>query len=250
MVSSEVLPLSVHGLTKAYGPKRAVENVSFALRRGHIYGLIGHNGCGKSTLLRLIGGLSLPSAGTLSILGSSTDRELSQARSRVGFLLSENDFFPAYSVYGNLKLFAQLKGNASKAEIRMLMQRLRLTEREIGSQRMGKCSAGQQKRAGIAAALLGKPELLILDEPFNALDKTGLEDVLALLREYRELRGMTMLIAEHHTAELSRLATDFLFLNEGKLAEQCSADELQMRLRETGCGSIDEYYRSLTGGAE
>ena len=132
----------------------------------------------------------------------------------------------------------------------MLMQRLHLTEREIGSQRMGKCSAGQQKRAGIAAALLGEPALLILDEPFNALDKASLEDVLALLREQREQHGMAMIIAEHHTEALSRLATDYLFLNAGKLMEQLSAEELHARLRETGCGSIDEYYRKRSGGAE
>lgn len=249
MPHSESL-LSVQGLTKVYGAKRAVDAVSFSLLPGHIYALIGHNGCGKSTLLRLIGGLSLPSAGAVSVLGSSSDRELSKARGRVGFLLSETDFFPAYSVFGNLKLFAQLKGNASKPEIRALMQRLHLTEREIGSQRMGKCSAGQQKRAGIAAALLGDPALLILDEPFNALDKASLEDVLALLREQREQHGTAMLIAEHHTEALSRLATDYLFLNEGKLMEQLSGAELQARLRETGCGSIDEYYRKRSGGAE
>lgn len=243
-------PLAVQGLTKTYGARRAVDEISFGLLPGHIYALVGHNGCGKSSLLRLIGGLSLPDAGTVSLFGSETERELSRARSRVGFLLSESDFFPAYSVYGNLKLTAQLRGEVSKSEIRALMQRLHLTEREIGSQRMGKCSAGQQKRAGIAAALLGQPELLVLDEPFNALDKSSLEDVLALLREENGQRGTTMHIAEHHTEELSLLATDFLFLNEGRLTEQVSAAELQARLGETGCGSIDEYYRKLIGGTE
>lgn len=250
MQHSDSLPLAVHGLTKVYGSKCAVDAVTFELQPGRIYALIGHNGCGKSTLLRILGGLSLPTAGTVSLFGSGTDRELCRARRRVGFLLSESDFFPAYSVYGNLKLTARLKGNVSETEIRNLMKRLHLTEREIGSQRMGKCSAGQQKRTGIAAALLSKPELLIMDEPFNALDKASLADALALLRAENEQNGTTMLIADHHTEELSRLATDFLFQQSGKIAEQLTASELEARLGETGCADIDAYYRKLTGEAE
>lgn len=246
----EAIPLAVHGLTRVYGSKRAVDGVTFELQQGHIYGLVGHNGCGKSTLLRLIGGLSMPSDGTVSILGSGTERELARARSRVGFLLSESDFFPTSSVYGNLKLFARLKGNVSKKEIRERMQRLHLTEREIGSQRMGKCSAGQRKRCMIAAALLSEPELLILDEPFNALDQASLTDVLNLLREENAQRGTTMLIAEHHIAELRQIATDYLFQQDGRIVAQLSVSELETRISETGCTDIDAYYRQLTGERE
>lgn len=203
--------LETMDLSKRYRKKMALDQVSLRLEAGHIYGLVGNNGSGKSTLLRIITGLSKPTSGGIKLFGCENKRELNNARKRLGALVEAPAYYADMTIGQNLYMQALLCENkVTKNDIISLRKKLGIDAREIGELRLSQCSMGQKQRYGIAAAVLGDPELLILDEPLNGLDPSGVRE----LREFLKLinqKGVTILISSHLLAELYKLATDYIF---------------------------------------
>ena len=244
--------LEARGLRKRFGQKTVLEGLDLTLHSGHIYGLIGPNGAGKTTLLRLIGGLSLPSGGSLRLLGGESPGELRAARRHIGFLIEEPIACDSFSLRRNLRLQAALAGRSAR-EAEELEQRLGIQRRKVGRGRYSLCSMGQKQRYALAAALLGEPELLVLDEPMNGLDVEGHRDLRELLLSLHGDRGVSMLISSHDLESLRLLATDYLFLTEGRIRQSLTAPELEQRLETEGMKKLEDYYfrlREETSGEE
>ena len=238
---SEVL--KTRGLTKSFGTENALEKLSLTLESGRIYGLIGPDGAGKTTMLRIMAGLWFPTEGSISIFGSKTARELRKARKRVGFLIDRPIAVDRFSLRTNLELQALLTGRADRKELKTLRRRLGLTERSVGHRRFGDCAVWERQRYGLASALLGSPELLVLDEPMNGLDPEGIRDIRALIGELNREKGVTVLIATPFPAELFGLATDYLFLDEGRLLGTATGPELEQMQKDEPERLVSELLR-------
>lgn len=219
--------LRTRALTKRYGGKTALEGLDLSLESGRIYGLIGPEGAGKTTLLRLLAGLSFPTSGSISLFGETSPSRLAKARKRVGFLIDEPIAVEYFSLRQNLELQAPLTGRRDGTGLKELRRKLGLTERSMGHRRWRDCAAWERQRYGLAAALLGEPELLVLDDPLNGLDPEGLRAALELLGERNRDGGVTMLIASAFPGQLLGLATDYLFLDEGRLLGSMTAREAE-----------------------
>ncbi len=240
-------------LRKEYGRRgnrvTALADVDLALEEGHIYGLVGANGAGKTTLLRLIAGLALPTAGTLTLFGAADPKGLQAARLRMGALISEASGYEDLSLWQNLRAQALLLPAADKADLLALCETVGLDE---GGRRrsLRHCSAGQKQRYGLASALLGEPELLLLDEPLNGLDPAGVAEIRELLLRLQRERGLTMLISSHLLEELHKVATDYIFLRFGRVLETLSAAELDRRIGERKLKDAEAYYLELERAAQ
>ena len=176
-------------LTKRFGRKTALDRVSMTVNRGDIYGFIGGNGAGKTTLMRLALNLAFPSAGQVSLFGGES---FATAGRRIGSLIEAPAFYRGLSARENLLAFGSLVG-ADPAQADTLLARVSLGE--VGKKKAGSFSLGMKQRLGLAIALLGQPELIILDEPVNGLDPAGIRDVRDLILEYNREKGVTFLIS-------------------------------------------------------
>lgn len=215
--------IELQQLSKTYRGHTALYPVDLQLYRGEIFGLIGRNGAGKSTLLKLLGGLIYPTGGSVRIFERST-REQRSLHERMGLLVEHPGLYPQLSGYDNLELLADAYGmKARKAAIEELLARVGLAD--SGRRKVKTYSLGMKQRLGIALALLGSPDVLVLDEPINGLDPQGIVDIRRLLLELHK-SGMTIIIASHILEELSRIATRFGILHEGRLVEVVSREGL------------------------
>ncbi len=208
--------LQVENLSKKYKGRTVLDNVSFSLEKDSATALVGSNGSGKTTLMRIIAGLVVPDSGTVSLFGSQNERELRNARQKVGFVIENPIYYGYMAVKKNLKLRAGLYGGVSNEYIDELCQRLKLTASDVGDGRTSLLSMGQKARYSIASALVGKPELLILDEPFNGLDDESVELVYKLFRELRE-QGVTLLLSGHVAEQIQQVCTETLYIKDGVL---------------------------------
>jgi len=210
--------LRVENLSKKYRGKTVLDNVSFELKKGSATALVGSNGSGKTTLMLIIAGLVVPDSGTVSLFGSQNDRELRNARQKAGFLIESPIYYGYMSVKKNLKLRAGLYGSAAAEYIDELCNRLKLSEYDVGHGRTSLLSYGQKGRYAIASALVGKPELLILDEPFNGLDEESTLLVYELFRELREKHGVTLLLSGHVAEQIQQVCTNTLLIKNGVMS--------------------------------
>ena len=211
-------------LTKRYGAKKAVDKVSLHVKKGGIYGLIGKNGAGKTTLMKLLLGLAQPQGGEIRLFGSEN---LNKERIRIGSLIEEPAFYKGDTALENLKRFSLLMP-ATDDELKSLLELVGLAD--VGNKKTGRFSMGMRQRLGIAVALLGNPELLILDEPINGLDPAGIKEVRDLILELNK-KGITFLISSHLLDELGKIATEFGMMNYGVIVEEISAEELRDKCR-------------------
>lgn len=211
-------------VTKAYGSFLALDHVDIHVRKGCIYGLVGDNGAGKSTLLKLLAGHSFSSEGEVRLLGKFKEKELDNSRKNIGCMIEQPGFFPNMTVEQTLKYYCIQKGipDAKKVE-----EMLRLTG--IAEKRKSKCntlSLGQRQRLGLSIAMLGEPQVLILDEPINGLDPSGIIEFRNLLQCLNEERNITILLSSHILSELQQIATVYGFLCKGLLIEEMTAHSL------------------------
>lgn len=217
--------LQTFNLSKKFGRKVALNNVNIKVQRGDIYGFIGGNGAGKTTLMRLSLNLAFPTNGKVELFGGE---DFSTAGLRVGSLIEAPAFYRGLTAKENLLAFGSIvKADPNKAD--QLLERVGLAD--VGKKKAGSFSLGMKQRLGLAIALLGEPELVILDEPVNGLDPTGIRDVRDLILEYNKQKGVTFLISSHLLDELSKIATRYGILNKGNLVEEVSAKELFERTR-------------------
>ncbi len=219
---SEML-LTTKDLTKQYGRQKAVDQVNIHIKKGAIYGFIGRNGAGKTTCLKMISGLASPTSGEIQMFGYS-GKDLGRIRSRVGCLIENPGLYKDMSAYDNLKLKCQLAGIKKKGYIEELLKAVGLED--VGKKKTKHFSLGMKQRLGIALALVGEPDLLVLDEPINGLDPQGIVEVRDIIQGLRDERNMTILISSHILEELSKIATDYGIIHQGSLLQELTKEEL------------------------
>lgn len=212
-------------ITKSYGPLLALDDVSIHVKQGEIYGLIGDNGAGKSTLLKILAGHIRPTKGIVYLFNEQGEKNLERSRKQMGAMIEEPAFFPYLSVEKNMEYYRLLKGIPGKT---CTEQFLRLTG--LWEHRKVKCkqlSMGMKQRLGLAIALIGEPQLLILDEPINGLDPSGIVEFRNMLHRLNAEKNITILLSSHILSELQQTASTFGFLSKGKLIEEISARDLR-----------------------
>jgi len=213
--------IEAKGLTKHYGPKQAVEQLSFTVRPGYVTGFLGPNGSGKSTTMRMIMGLDAPTSGDVLVKGKHF-KDLQWPLREVGALLEAKAIHPGRSARAHLKMLAQTN-DIPMARVDELLEVVGLTS--VASKRAGKFSLGMGQRLGIAAALLGDPEILLFDEPVNGLDPDGIRWVRNLLKGLAR-EGRTVFVSSHLMSEMSLTADEVIIIGKGKLISQITIDEL------------------------
>lgn len=216
--------LRINNLSKTYGPKKALDCVSFEVERGKIYGFIGENGAGKTTAIRAITGLSPIENGTIELFGKSDSKGLAEARRKMGCLVESPILDMRKTAKENLMLQELLYGNKDASKADKILNRVGLGD--VKNKKVGSFSLGMKQRLGIALALINDPELLILDEPVNGLDPMGMVDVRELLVSLCRDDGITIVISSHILAELYQLATDYIIISHGHIISTLSKDEL------------------------
>ncbi len=232
---SEII-IDAKNLDKQYMKQKAVDGASFQIKEGMICGLIGPNGAGKTTIMKMLGGLALPTGGSLEIYGASDEKGLAHARSRMSFMIETPYAKEKLSARENLEKQRLQKGIPDKKRIDEVLEIVGLSD--VGKKPVKNFSLGMRQRLGIANALMTKPEIMVLDEPVNGLDPEGIVEIRELLLKLNREEHITILISSHILSELSLLCTDYLFINKGKLLQAVSADELKKLCR--------EYYRIST----
>ena len=224
--------LKTKALTKTYGRHKALDNFSMCIPPGAIYGLVGKNGAGKTTLLRLICGLQEATSGDYTLFGiSSRKHEILGARKGMGAVIETPAIYLDMSATGNLKEQYRVLGIRSFDTIPQLLKMVGLEN--TGWKRAKNFSLGMRQRLGIAVALAGNPRFLVLDEPINGLDPQGIIEMRQLLLNLNQKYGITILISSHNLDELSRLATHYGFINNGKMVKEISAKDLENSFRKS-----------------
>ncbi len=199
-----------------YGPRRALDGVSFALDRGEVLGLLGPNGSGKSTCLRLVTGYLCPTAGRVRVMGLDPARDGAQARRHIGYVQEDAALYPHLRVDEFLRLMGRLRRcTGARLETECARVRARLALDDVRRLPIGKLSRGYRQRVAIAQALLGAPDLLILDEPTNGLDPWQIIELRQLVTELAQRHAL--LVTSHVLAEIEQVATRALILNDGRL---------------------------------
>jgi ABC-2 type transport system ATP-binding protein len=231
--------VAVHGLTKRYGGRTVVDGLDLELPAGVVAGFVGPNGAGKTTTMAMLLGLVRPSAGDGTVLGAAID-EPAAYLPRVGAMIESPAFYPALSGRENLRMFATV-GRHPADRVAALLDTVGLGER--GDDHYRTYSLGMKQRLGIAAALLGDPALLILDEPANGLDPQGVHEMRGLIGSLAQ-RGRTVLVSSHDLSELEQICDWLVLIEAGRAVYQGPADEF---IRSTGdeLGVVPEHDRDL-----
>jgi len=215
--------LSAEGLAKRYGDREVVSDVSFALRRGEVFGFLGPNGAGKTTTIRMLVGLVRPSRGRVVIDGHDLGREFEAAMRRVGCIVETPDLYRFLTGRENLEHFARMLGDGAAARIDSLAALVHMDGRLDGAVRT--YSLGMRQRVGIAQALLSDPAVLILDEPTNGLDPAGRDEMLELIHRIGTEFGIAIVLATHLLGEVERVGTNLVAIEGGRLLRSAPLGE-------------------------
>lgn len=210
------MKMKISGLSKSIKGNKVLDNISMELESGKIYGLQGKNGSGKTMLMRVICGLVYPERGEINIDGKILGKDISFPQS-VGVLIENPSFLSNYTAFENLKLLAAIKGKIKDDEIKKAIIDVGLDPQE--RKKYKKFSLGMKQRLGIACAIMEHPDLLILDEPFNALDQTGIELIRNLILKLKQ-EGALIILACHDREELENLSDEIFVMTEGRIAEK------------------------------
>lgn len=221
--------LSISNLTKEYGTKKVVNNVTFSVFAGQVFGFVGPNGAGKSTTIRMITGLTPITNGDVRICGYSIKHAYKKAISNVGGIIEMPQLYPYLSGMKNLKLFASFYNKSATRRIKQIVKLVGMENRI--NDKVSTYSLGMKQRLGIAQALLGKPKLLILDEPTNGLDPNGIVEMRHILRTLAEKENMAIIISSHNLAELEQMCDVIGLINNGKLIEHKTMQDIDTMLQ-------------------
>lgn len=222
--------LRTNNLCKSYGHFKALNGLTMNVPRGAIYGFVGKNGAGKTTLIRLICGLQYPTAGDFSLYGvPNTEDEINRTRRRMGAVVETPSIYLGMTAEDNLKEQFRILGLPSFEGIKDLLRLVGLEN--TGRKKARNFSLGMKQRLGIAIALAGDPDFLMLDEPVNGLDPQGIIEIRELILKLNRERQITVLISSHILEELSKLATHFGFIDGGHMIKEISAEELEKACR-------------------
>lgn len=215
--------IRTYGISKTYRDKQVLDGVSITVREGDIYGLVGSNGAGKTTLMRIILGIAAPTDGKVEIFESGN---LSDERRKVGALVEAPAINKRMTAFENMKVAAEALGVHNDAQLKRLLQHMNLEP--DNPKKAANFSLGMKQRLGLAMAMIGNPQILILDEPTNGLDPTGIVEIRDLIRELNEAYGVTVLISSHLLSELGKLATVYGILKDGKLIKELREEDIAL----------------------
>lgn len=222
--------LKTNALCKSYKHFKALNGLTMNIPKGAIYGLVGKNGAGKTTFIRLICGLQNPTSGEYSLYGiKNSEKEILKSRRRMGAVVETPSIYLDLTATENLKEQYRILGIPSYDSIQKLLKLVGLEN--TGNKKAKNFSLGMRQRLGIAIALAGDPDFLVLDEPVNGLDPQGIIEMRELILKLNREHQITVLISSHILDELSRLATHYGFLDNGKMVKEISAEELEASCR-------------------
>lgn len=217
--------IQVKNLSKQFKDIRAVNELSFTVQKGDVYGFLGQNGAGKSTTIRMLLTLVTPSSGEIEIFGKKLSAHRSSILKKTGAVIEKPDLYKYLSAYDNLSIFAKMSG--IKVTRKLLMDQLQMVGlEERVKDKAGTFSQGMKQRLGIAVALVHNPDLIVLDEPTNGLDPQGIADVRNLIKRLSNEMGKTVLISSHLLSEIELMANRMLIIHKGKKIVEGLVDEL------------------------
>ncbi|WP_108308491.1 ATP-binding cassette domain-containing protein [Metalysinibacillus jejuensis] len=222
--------LQVQGLTKKYHQNTVINDLHMSVPKGAIYGFVGKNGAGKTTLIRLICGLQEPTAGAYTLYGTNHhESDISTTRRRIGAVIEGPSIYMNMTAEDNLKVQYRVLGLPSFDWIPTLLRLVGLEH--TGKKKAKHFSLGMRQRLGIAVALCGNPDFLVLDEPMNGLDPKGIIEMRELILKLNREQQITILISSHILDELARVATHYGFIDNGKMIQEISSTELEKAFR-------------------
>lgn len=234
--------LEIKTLTKHYSDFKALDSVSLTVKKGDIYGLVGRNGAGKTTLFKAILGLTNQDSGQISLNQSTDNQSLHDERKHVGFLIGQS-FFSYLNAKQNIEYYRRLKGIDSKEETQRVLEIVGLNGVD---KPFSAYSMGMKQRLGIANAILGNPEIVILDEPINGLDPQGIVDIRNLMLKLNKEFGMTLIVSSHILSELELVANRFGIIDEGKLIQEIDKNEDRNNNRKRVMLNTSDNNRAVT----
>ena len=214
------MKIEITNLKKVIKGTIVLDDINYTFSGGRIYGLCGKNGWGKTMLMRLIAGLIYPSSGTIRIKDKVLGKDISFPES-VGMLIENPSFLNDYTGKQNLEMLAGLQKNVDKAEVRRVLEQVGLDPDD--KRKFYKYSLGMRQRLGIAAAIMGSPELILLDEPINAIDTDGVQEIRAIIRGL-SAENRIIIVASHDKSEMDYLADEKIYMSEGRLIKETEND--------------------------
>jgi len=231
--------LTAKNIDKYYGDKKVLNNVSMNINKGDIYGFIGKNGAGKTTFMRVVLSLTYPKSGEVLLFGNKTIQEVGL---KVGSLIEAPGFYKNLSAYENLKRFSIIY-NADEKKIPEILKLVGLSN--TGKKKAKDFSLGMRQRLGIAIALLGEPEFLLLDEPINGLDPEGIKEIRDLILKLNKEKNITFLISSHLLDELGKIVTKYGIINNGEMVEEITSEELHEKCKQKLTIEVDDMSKAV-----
>lgn len=230
--------LKITNLNKKYKNVSAVEDFNLEIENGHIYGIVGPNGAGKTTFFKMLAGLAAPASGEITV---STGEPLEKYREKMSFMIESPYLYDSMTAFENMKIIGGIKGVTDEKKMRTLLELVKLDK--TGKKKVKEFSLGMRQRLGIACALVSNPEVLVLDEPMNGVDPEGIVELREMLLKLCNDKDITLLVSSHILGELFQLATDFIFIKEGRIINVIDKNTLE----DTG-DNLEEYYmREMIG---
>ena len=240
--------LEVNNLSKTYKNFKAIDDISFQVNKGDIYGFLGPNGAGKSTTLRMILGLIKPEKGDIKLNGSFVNFKNKKYLNNIGALIERPDFYKNLSAYQNLKILYSMSRVNNPEIIHDVLHEVDLFDRK--DDKVGSFSQGMKQRLGIAQTLLHNPQLIILDEPSNGLDPQGQADMRELILKINKDKGITVIISSHILAEIEKIANRMIVINkgqkiiEGDVGKLMSSESIKISIKTTSNKEIENFFNS------
>lgn len=225
---SEII-CQILNLSKKYKGSVALENVNINIKKGEIYGLIGENGAGKTTLIKVIAQLIKPTEGNVKLFGETSENELCKLQRKIGYTIENPALYMDMTARQNLEVIRIEKGIPGTSDIDRVLSLVNLSD--TGKKKVKNFSLGMKQRLALAMALLNEPEILILDEPLNGLDPTGISDLRNLLKKLNTEKNITIILSSHILSELHKLATCYGIMHKGKIVEEISSEILDDRCK-------------------
>ena len=240
--------LEVNNLSKTYKNFKAIDDISFQVNKGDIYGFLGPNGAGKSTTLRMILGLIKPNSGEIKLNGSFINFKNKKYLNNIGALIERPDFYKNLSAYQNLKILYSMSKLNNPKIIHDVLHEVDLFDRK--DDKVGSYSQGMKQRLGIAQTLLHNPQVIILDEPSNGLDPQGQADMRELILKINKDKGITVIISSHILAEIEKIANRMIVINkgqkiiEGDVGKLMSSESIKLSIKTTSNKEIENFFNS------
>ena len=225
---SEIICQTVN-LSKEYNSTVALEKVNINIKKGEIYGLIGENGAGKTTLIKTIAQLIKPTEGSVKLFGKTSENELCLLQKKIGYTIENPALYMDMTARQNLEVIRIEKGIPGTSDIDKVLRMVNLNH--TGKKKVKNFSLGMKQRLALAMVLLNEPEILILDEPLNGLDPTGISELRNLLRKLNTEKNITIILSSHILSELHKLATCYGIMHNGKIIEEITSEILDDRCK-------------------